>query len=191
MTTELQKLAETHNLPFIYIYPSADSSIENSSIFDIQTKNLDAKKVVAVVRFPQIGPTAGMVLIYNEKKFNLIGLIFIKVPIPNLTLNIPAALQQQQLAGQPAQQTVIGSPSILATSNPAIQALGIRGQPTGTPTLVQNPQAAPFGSPLMTIQQRIQLQQTQAQQQQLMLQHQQQQAAQQQAQQQHAQQQQQ
>ncbi|KAF9138082.1 hypothetical protein BGX30_009616, partial [Mortierella sp. GBA39] len=244
-TSELQKLAETHNLPFIHIYPSAGNSIENSSIFDVQTKNLGIKKVVAVVRFPQIGPTAGMVLIYNEKRFNLIGLLFLKVPIPNLTVHIPVALQQQQLQGQSPQQTVIGAPGIMSPSNPPAsltpqqqqnflmqaqiaqqqhknrilqqqqqlayqqqqqqgqpgqalntsptQALGIPGQVGGTPTLVQNPQGGPYGSPLLSIQQRLQLQQqAQAQQQQLMLHHQQQQQqAQQQAQQQQQQQQQQ
>lgn len=104
-TTELHKLAETHMLPFIHIYPSANNTVENSTIFDALTKSMGAKKVVAVVRFPQIGPNAGMVMIYHEKNFNLIGLLFLKVPIPNLTVStIPPTIQQQQLQQMQLQQ---------------------------------------------------------------------------------------
>ncbi|KAG0302678.1 hypothetical protein BGZ98_007308 [Dissophora globulifera] len=235
-TSELQKLAETHSLPFIHIYPSAGNTVENSSIFDALTKNLGIKKVVATVRFPQIGPNAGMVLIYNEKRFNLIGLLFLKVPIPNLTVGnvgIAAGLQQQQqqqlVSGQPQQfqpqpqqpqpQPGINSPNIMSPSNQPgvltpqqqqqqqyllqaqliqqqkarllqqqqqqqlafqqqqassqagqvnannspIQTLGMPSQVTaGTANMMQN---LPFGSPLMSMQQRIQLQQLQQQQQ--------------------------
>jgi hypothetical protein len=106
--SELQRLAQTHSLPFLHIFPSAGSTVENSSIFDALTKNLTLKKVVGTVRFPLLGPNAGMILIYNEKRFYLIGLLFIKVPLPNLNLNmasvVPAVLQQQQQLQQQLQQ---------------------------------------------------------------------------------------
>ncbi|KAF8934749.1 hypothetical protein BGZ58_005461 [Dissophora ornata] len=84
-TSELQKLAETHNLPFVRIFPSPGSSVENSELHDALTRNLNNHKMVATIRFPQVGPQAGLVLIYNEKQHDLIGMLFLKVPIPNFS----------------------------------------------------------------------------------------------------------
>ncbi|KAL1923707.1 uncharacterized protein VTP21DRAFT_8687 [Calcarisporiella thermophila] len=137
----LQRLAAEHRLPYVqFIPPSADK--ENDRWLEMLTNTLEQKKMVACVNFAPGVNRFGMVLLYTMRK--LVGFLFLKVPIPDLTTaGGPVAMGQAQQAGQPQggqqQQQQAQQPQPQSQPQPPQQQQG-QVQPQGQAT-PQQPQA--------------------------------------------------
>ncbi|ORX95482.1 hypothetical protein K493DRAFT_24662 [Basidiobolus meristosporus CBS 931.73] len=94
---ELQRLAVENRLPYVSLLPTASqNSTENQAYYLALTKNLESKRMVATARFTTMnGSTYGMVLVCTNQK--LVGLLCLKVPIPNLSPQSNPLVQQQRL----------------------------------------------------------------------------------------------
>ncbi|KAK9719363.1 hypothetical protein K7432_004839 [Basidiobolus ranarum] len=94
---ELQRLAVENRLPYVSLLPTASlNSTENQAYYLALTKNLESKRMVATARFTTAnGSTYGMVLVCTNQR--LVGLLCLKVPIPNLSPQANPLIQQQRL----------------------------------------------------------------------------------------------